>query len=567
MKLDLALLHAPSVYDFRKKDDVLFAYLANSDSVHVSGIFEMPPVGLLAIHQYLESKGKKVEFYNIASHMLRYSEFDVEKFLFELEADFIGIDLHWLAHTQGVLELAKICKSYHKDSKIFIGGISASQLHLDAITYPQIDYVVRGADTLEYVEMLLNAENDPDRLKQVPNLTWKYQGEVIANDLEYPNKPYSAVIDWGKIFGNGNENITPYNIVIPQYGCEYNCNWCGGSQYSNQKEFGLSKVVEKTPQMLQQELTTLINSDTKKHTVTMINYWHEHDGLLDAVDEAFRNDKIERIHISIRKLPEVERIMKLSWSKKIIIELSPDSEQMELCKMCGHAHYTMEEMEDFIDNVLEAVYSFEIYFMIGIPNQTRESIQKTMNYCVHLLDKYRGKRVMPYICPMLPFLDMNSVFFDHSKRFGYKVYHKTLKDYCNALLSMNWKNRLNYETNCLSRSDLVDITYEIIREFTKKKAEYQILPKGICDGIVKLIDETVALLEEIDLYENMTESYEKECKGNKVRSAIFEYNQRAFKSVKSQQRPMDFGFARSQWFDTDEAFKRFEDERRGENIC
>ncbi len=49
MKFDVVLVHAPSVYDFRDRDDILFAYLSNSDSVHVSPIFEMPPVGVFAL--------------------------------------------------------------------------------------------------------------------------------------------------------------------------------------------------------------------------------------------------------------------------------------------------------------------------------------------------------------------------------------------------------------------------------------------------------------------------------------------------------------------------------------
>ena len=43
MKYDIILLHAPSVYDVRQRDDVLLAYLSNPDSVRVSPIFEMPP--------------------------------------------------------------------------------------------------------------------------------------------------------------------------------------------------------------------------------------------------------------------------------------------------------------------------------------------------------------------------------------------------------------------------------------------------------------------------------------------------------------------------------------------
>ena len=35
LRADLFLLHAPSVYDFRKRDDMLFAFLSNSVNVNV----------------------------------------------------------------------------------------------------------------------------------------------------------------------------------------------------------------------------------------------------------------------------------------------------------------------------------------------------------------------------------------------------------------------------------------------------------------------------------------------------------------------------------------------------
>ena len=71
MQYDLALIHAPSVYDFRDRDDVLFAYLSNSDSVHVSPIFEMPPVGIFALQQHARKKDYRARFFNVASRMLR----------------------------------------------------------------------------------------------------------------------------------------------------------------------------------------------------------------------------------------------------------------------------------------------------------------------------------------------------------------------------------------------------------------------------------------------------------------------------------------------------------------
>ena len=46
---DLFLLHAPSVYDFRERDDMLFAYL--SDSVNVTSVCDMYPIGWCRVDQ------------------------------------------------------------------------------------------------------------------------------------------------------------------------------------------------------------------------------------------------------------------------------------------------------------------------------------------------------------------------------------------------------------------------------------------------------------------------------------------------------------------------------------
>ncbi len=555
MKYDVALVHAPGVYDFRNREDILFAYLGNSDSVHVSPIFEMPPIGLLSIRQHLENCGFRVEFFNIASQMLRFPEFDVEDFFRRLDAGFVGIDLHWLAHAQGALELAKLYKEVRPGGITFFGGISASYYHEELIRYPQVDYVIRGADTLLPVEMLVRAGNLPAKLKDVPNLTWKRDGEAILNDMSHRTDEFTAVVDWREVFSHDRKGVTPYNIVIPQYGCEYNCNWCGGSNYYHRKNMCLNKTIQKSPDTLKKELESIIGSETQGHTITMINYWHEYDELLEAVDDAFNEEKISRIHISIRKLPPVERFKTRGWSKKLVIELSPDSHRQDMAKACGHGHYSVDEMEEFIDSLLGHVYSFEIYFLIGIPEQTGESVWETVDYCEHLLKKYHGRRVIPYLCPMLPFLDPGSMFYDRPGHFGYRIFHKSLEDHRRALLSMNWKDRLNFETEWMSREELVQITYASIRSLTLLKKQYKVLPKGICDGIVDLIDVTGILLARIEEYQKMPDGELKRKMGDALKKQILEYNRNQFSRVRSQQRPMDLGFAKRQWFDTDEAFK------------
>jgi clorobiocin biosynthesis protein CloN6 len=544
------------VYDFRKRDDILFAYLSNSDSVHVSSIFEMPPVGILAIKQHLQRLGFSIEFFNVASRMLRDPEFDVEKFFKNVPARFIGIDLHWLVHAHGALELAKLYKDIHPFSKVIMGGMSATYYHEELISYPQIDYVIRGYDTLLPIELLLKSSTNAGNLFKVPNLTWKRNTEIIVNEMSYIPPFYTAAVDWKDVFKNNGKGMTPYNIVIPQSGCEYNCRWCGGSKYFYKKYMGAVKRVQKPPELLKTELQSIVNTAKSAHTVTMIDFWHEYRVPFDVAKDIFVDEKIKYVHFMLNRLPTVEKGLRMSMPSKAIIELSPDSHDCEIAKAGGRGKYTMDEMEDFIDALIDKIYSFEIYFMIGLPKQTVASIWETVDYCEHLLKKYKGKRVTPFICPMLPFLDPGSEIYDDAEKWGYTIFHHTLNNHYQALLSMNWKDRLNFETKWLSRDEMVNISYDSVRALTLLKLKYEKLPEVISNKIVDLIDMTHLLLKQIDAFQDIPDGKLKKEVESDLKKQIFKYNGDQFKMVRSQQRPLDLGFAKQQWFDTDEAFDR-----------
>ena len=514
--------------------------------------------GLVAIEQHLQRCGFTVQFFNVASKMVRDAEFDVEEFLRHAEADYIGIDLHWLVHAHGALELTRLYKEFHPSAKTVVGGIASTYYHEELINYPQIDYVVRGYDTLLPIEELMKAKNAPNALREVPNLSWKEDGVVRINEMTHVPPVYTASVDWSKVFSGDRKGMTPYNLVIPQAGCEYNCKWCGGSRYFFKKYMGLEKVgrVQKTPEMLRAELQSIADSTTGNHTVTMIDFWHEYPDLFGVAEDIFVDKNIGTVHFSLHRLPKVEKGREMAAPAKAVIELSPDSHDMEVAKASGRGFYTMEQMEDFIDALIDNVYSFEIYFMLGLPKQTAENIWGTVEYCEHLLKKYEGKKVTPFICPMLPFLDPGSEIYDNADECGYTIFHHTVEDHRQALLSMNWKHRLNYETEWLSRDELVNISYDAVRALALLKNKYGKLPAGVTKGIVSLIDETRALLEEIDAYQEMPNGEKKEEVGREIKRKISVYNNSQFKRVRSQQRPVDLGFAKMQWFDTDEAFER-----------
>jgi len=97
-----------------------------SDLIPSSPVFEMYPVGFATIASYLEERGYQVRIINLALRMMEDREFDVPAFLAKLKPRLFGIDLHWLPHAHGSLELAKILKELHPEIPVVFGGLSAS---------------------------------------------------------------------------------------------------------------------------------------------------------------------------------------------------------------------------------------------------------------------------------------------------------------------------------------------------------------------------------------------------------------------------------------------------------
>jgi len=97
-KIDLILLHPPTLYDFRNRPGI---HGPISDVVPSTPIFEMYPIGFASLSEYLERYGLKVRIINVAMKMLKDEKFDVERLIQKNTPVAFGLDLHWMAHVQG----------------------------------------------------------------------------------------------------------------------------------------------------------------------------------------------------------------------------------------------------------------------------------------------------------------------------------------------------------------------------------------------------------------------------------------------------------------------------------
>lgn len=142
---------------------------------------------------------------------------------------------------------------------------------------------------------------------------------------------------------------------------------------------------------------------------------------------------------------------------------------------------------------------------------------------------------------MAPFLDYGSAIYDNPEKFGYKLFFNNMSEYEKALLVTHWKNSLNYETQWMTRKQIVDISYRAYKELVLIKQQLGKLPRVLSDQTVERIDSTVALLNEIERYEGNVLPGE-------MRRKILKYNNEILNSTSSQQSPFSFSVYKN-WYD------------------
>jgi len=528
---------------------MLFAYLSDSDSVNVTSIYEMYPLGFFAIKQRLHEHGFQAEIVNVASLMLMHPQLDVEALLSRLEAPVFGLDLHWMAHCHGSIEVAKLVKTIHPESLVIFGGISSTYYADQLIQYPAVDVVVKGYDTLEPITMLMEAvKHGEQNFSHIPNLVYKRHGtEIIDTGFTHkPMKNYNdATIDWSYYReSQSGPAASKLIMTLPNTGCAFDCPWCGGSRYATRKIMGINKtLVSKNNNRIIDELRTM--GDISRNTsIYALQCYSETKARLHQFLDGVKEMGYKSVFFETFHLYDQDTLEKMRQSTEAYIMLSPQSHDPVISKLAGRGTYTMAEMETWIARALDAgIAGIMIWFFIGMPQQTSDSVLDSIAYSTHLLHKFRGKRVLPLICPMVPFLDPGSRFFEEPHKHGYRIFHKTLEEHRQAMVDPIWATRLNYETEWMSRRQIQDVTYESITRLVTAKGALGVLPEGLCKLVLKTIDETRFLLAEMEHAIELDGKFPMD-----LRDAIRVYNRKilAYSSDQIIPIPRPFG---GRWYD------------------
>jgi B12-binding domain/radical SAM domain protein len=283
-------------------------------------------------------------------------------------------------------------------------------------------------------------------------------------------------------------------------GCRYNCTTCGGSACTFRDILGRSRPAYRSPEKLAQDIRR-IGEFSQGPVFVLGDIRQPGEEYTDRFLDAIRGWK-KPVFLELFDAAPRQFFQKVAKAlPNFTLEISMESHDEKVRRSFGRP-YSDQEIQDTMDYALEAgVSRLDLFFMVGLKEQTYESVMGTVEYSRRLLARYAAqgeRRVIPFISPLAPFLDPGSRAFEEPEKHGYRLFCHTLEDHRRALLAPSWKYVLNYETVWMDRDQIVDATYEAGKRLNLIKGEYGVIDPECAEATDRRITVARGLIADID---------------------------------------------------------------------
>lgn len=229
----------------------------------VMGEYLPPPLGILQLAAYLESKKGQWDIEVVDSQAEDFGWNKLEKYIESSNPDVVVVSSLATCNAFLVIRTLGIVKKINPNIKTVVGGQHFNALAGESLEkYPEIDFVVRGEGEETLFQLVKSIEEDSSLLK-VKGLSFRHENKVIHN----PSRPLIENLDDLPFPGYHfvSHHMNKYNFKMMAYsgagyalveasrGCAYKCTFC------SQWEHWQGKWRPKSPARIVDEMELLYN--------------------------------------------------------------------------------------------------------------------------------------------------------------------------------------------------------------------------------------------------------------------------------------------------------------------
>jgi len=337
------------------------------------------PLGLATIAAYIREQGINVSIIDAWAESLSLEE--LEQKVSHSGADIIGIYIVSPRYTLGKATI-KTCRQALPDSLIVAGGPHPSAMPEATLNdIPELDVCVIGEGELTMAELVRAIENGAD-LSAVDGLAYRDGNEIkitktreFIKDLDTLPFPARDLFPMDK-YNNPpppHGRKKPFLTIITSRGCPYTCAYCSKSVFKQNYR-------TRSPEKVCDELEELINKYQAKEIL--------------FVDDDFSMDmqRAEKICDEI-----IRRRLKFRWTTSTRVD-QVNEQLLKKMKQAGcwmmiygfesgnqhildvvNKRFTIQQTIDGFEMARKAGMATLANFIIGLPQETKETIQDTIN--------------------------------------------------------------------------------------------------------------------------------------------------------------------------------------------
>lgn len=452
---------------------LVHTYFLAEDAVEQQVMRPYPPLGILSVSAYLESKEVEHEVFDgtFSSHEKLIELIENEK------PGYIGFYVNFLVR-KNVLRVIEFVKATLPNTVIILGGPDG-KYHAENYLRNGADYIVIGEGEQSFYQ-LFNSLQKGEAVKNIDGIAFKDQNEIVINPsrdhiedlntLPFPNRKKIQfdhyLSTWKK--HHGYSSIT----INTQRGCPYTCNWCSHAVYGDTYR-------RRSPKIVVAEVKDILQAYNPDRlwfvddVFSMSKKWlAEFNSELEA----------ENLNISYECITRADKL---------------DAETVNLLKKSGcdllwiGAESGSQKVLDLMDRRVEASHVQEMikcskaagiktgtFIMLGYPGETDKDIRETINHLKECDPDYftinkaypiKGTKLYESVEG-----DLSSEFdwmntpdneIDFKRRYSNRYYQFAIRKMYNAVWAQKYKRKgeFNKSIKCSIKSIIAGVAMHVFK--------------------------------------------------------------------------------------------------------
>jgi radical SAM superfamily enzyme YgiQ (UPF0313 family) len=364
---------------------------------------DYPPLGLGYLAAVLEHDHHQVQILDFSLDPQSSLDSDVQQVV-AFDPHLVGITAMTSVY-HNALETATLLKAY-LGRPIVLGGPHATMCPERILAEaPVIDYVVRGEGEATIVELIEALGGDRD-LGSVNGLTYRRRGEVSPSSgrgeiVSNPDRELIADLDAlpfparhlfePKRYGLRSPEGHPMATILSSRGCPYNCSYCFkgivGRTYR-----------QRSPENIIAELRHIIAEYGIRIFYFIDDLFTIDSRRLQAITEGLITQKLDIRWQCLGRVDRVsgEILRKMYAAGCRRIHYGIESGNQEILQRINKG-IKLEQVRDAVRWTKQAGIQAKGYFMLGLPGDTEETMQQTIDLAVELdLDEAMFSLTTPF---------------------------------------------------------------------------------------------------------------------------------------------------------------------------